>query len=196
MPGREIRCTVNLDIWYSINGSYTSYHVLLDQFYDYISYSKHKRCQLSDRLAIVRNQIQSKYTIPEIRNLWNDRSNILNISSSTTLDDFRRTCEEFKAELEEDNLYLQNILEEEVETHRQNEKRIRELEREYSQCESEIQSLNREIEWLENSSEEEILELKSEIFTLKSQLYQARKDIQDKDNYISSLEKKLLESEE
>ncbi|GBC04947.1 hypothetical protein RclHR1_05970004 [Rhizophagus clarus] len=160
MPGREIRCTVNLDIWYSINGSYTSYHVLLDQFYDYISYSKHKRCQLSDRLAI------------------------------------RRTCEEFKAELEEDNLYLQNILEEEVETHRQNEKRIRELEREYSQCESEIQSLNREIEWLENSSEEEILELKSEIFTLKSQLYQARKDIQDKDNYISSLEKKLLESEE
>ncbi|GES94262.1 hypothetical protein GLOIN_2v1792321 [Rhizophagus clarus] len=50
-------------------------------------YSKHKRRQLSDRLAIVRNQIQSKYTAPEFRNLWNDRLKISNISSSTTLDD-------------------------------------------------------------------------------------------------------------
>ncbi|GBB95945.1 hypothetical protein RclHR1_02650016 [Rhizophagus clarus] len=87
MPSREIYCTVNLDIWYSINGSYRPYNVPLDQFYDYISYSKHKRRQLSDRLAIVRNQIQSKYTAPEFRNLWNDRLKISNISSSTTLDD-------------------------------------------------------------------------------------------------------------
>ncbi|CAG8536557.1 14702_t:CDS:2 [Funneliformis caledonium] len=29
-----------------------------DQFYDYISYSKHKRCQLSDRLAIAKNTEQ------------------------------------------------------------------------------------------------------------------------------------------
>ncbi|GBC05315.1 hypothetical protein RclHR1_06170019 [Rhizophagus clarus] len=39
MPSREIHCTVNLDIWYSINGLYRAYHVPLDQFYDYISYS-------------------------------------------------------------------------------------------------------------------------------------------------------------
>ena len=89
----------------------------------------------------------------------------------------RRTCEEYKAELEEENYHLCSELQTEVDTNRQNEKRIRELEREYSRCESEIQSLNREIERLENASEEEILELKSKISTLKSQLYQAKKDV-------------------
>ncbi|GBB83622.1 hypothetical protein RclHR1_10310005 [Rhizophagus clarus] len=39
MPSRKIHCTVNLDIWYSINESYRAYYVSLDQFYDYISYS-------------------------------------------------------------------------------------------------------------------------------------------------------------
>lgn len=57
MPGREIRCTVNIEIWYSIDGMYRPYHVPQVQFYDYISYSKHKRCQLSDRLVIARNKI-------------------------------------------------------------------------------------------------------------------------------------------
>ncbi|UZO09461.1 uncharacterized protein OCT59_029684 [Rhizophagus irregularis] len=42
MPSRGIRCTVNLDIWYSIDGLYRPYHVPQDQLYDYISYSKHK----------------------------------------------------------------------------------------------------------------------------------------------------------
>ncbi|GES94250.1 hypothetical protein GLOIN_2v1792321 [Rhizophagus clarus] len=70
MPSREIYCTVNLDIWYSINGSYRPYNVPLDQFYDYISYSKHKRRQLSDRLAIVRNSNTIQNTAPEFRNLW------------------------------------------------------------------------------------------------------------------------------
>ncbi|CAI2185513.1 5095_t:CDS:2, partial [Funneliformis geosporum] len=37
----------------------------------------------------------------------------------------------------------------------------------------------------------EIVELKSEISTLKSQLYQARKDVQDKGKYISSLEEHI-----
>ncbi|PKY38909.1 hypothetical protein RhiirA4_483845 [Rhizophagus irregularis] len=39
MPSRGIRCTVNLDIWYSIDGLYRPYHVPQDQLYDYISYS-------------------------------------------------------------------------------------------------------------------------------------------------------------
>ena len=65
MPDRETRCTVNLDIWYTnIDGYYRPYHIPLDQFYDYISYSKHKKCQLSDRLAVARNQIQCNYTAP------------------------------------------------------------------------------------------------------------------------------------
>ena len=64
MPGREICCTVNLEIWYSIDEGYKSYHILQDQLYDYISYSKHKRRQLSDRLAIARNKIQCNYIMP------------------------------------------------------------------------------------------------------------------------------------
>ncbi len=64
MPGREIRCTVNMDIWYSIDGGYRPYHVPQNQLYDYISYSKHKRRQLSDRLAIARNKIQCNYIMP------------------------------------------------------------------------------------------------------------------------------------
>ncbi|GBB88673.1 hypothetical protein RclHR1_15220014 [Rhizophagus clarus] len=78
----------------------------------------------------------------------------------------RRTCEEYKAELKEENYHLQ------------------------------IQDLGKEIERLENASEEEISELKSEIFSLKNQLYQAKKDVRDKEKYISSLEKWLVESEE
>ena len=89
----------------------------------------------------------------------------------------RRTCEEYKAELEEENYHLRSELQTEVDTNRQNERRINQLERDYSRCEQEIQDLNREIERLENASKEEIVELKSEISTLKSQLYQARKDV-------------------
>ncbi|RIA79831.1 hypothetical protein C1645_839825, partial [Glomus cerebriforme] len=108
----------------------------------------------------------------------------------------RRTCKEHKAELEEENYYLCSGLQTEVDSNRQNEKRIRELERDYARCESEIQSLNGEIERLENASEEEISELKSEISSLNSQLYQAKKDVRDKEKYIASLEKRLVESEE
>ncbi|GBB93082.1 hypothetical protein RclHR1_21000007 [Rhizophagus clarus] len=101
----------------------------------------------------------------------------------------RRTCEEHKAELKEKNYHLRSELQTEVDINRQNERRIRELERNYSQCEQEIYNLSREIERLENASEEEIKELKSEISSLKNQLYQARKYIRDKEKYISSLEK-------
>jgi len=87
-------------------------------------------------------------------------------------------------------------LQTEVDTNRRNEKQIRDLECDYARCVQEIQDLNGEIERLENASKEEILELKSEISNLKSQLYQVRKDIRDKDNYISTLEKQLVESEE
>ena len=107
----------------------------------------------------------------------------------------RRTCEEHKVELEEENYHLCNDLQIEVNTNRQNEKRINQLERDYFRCEQEIQDLNREIELLENASKEEIVELKSEISTLKSQLYQAKKDVRDKGKYISSLEEQLVESE-
>ena len=108
----------------------------------------------------------------------------------------RRTCEEYKAELEEENYHLHSELQTEVDSNRQNERRIRELERDYSQCEQEIQNLNKDIEYLENASEEEIAELRSEISCLKSQLYQARKDVRDKEQYISTLEEQLVESEE
>ena len=79
----------------------------------------------------------------------------------------RRTCEEYKAELEEENYHLRSELQTEVDTNRQNERRINQLERDYSQCEQEIQDLNREIKHLENVSKEEIVELKSKISTLK-----------------------------
>src|SRR5579871_2151781 len=108
----------------------------------------------------------------------------------------RRTCEEHKAELEDENYHLRSELQTEVDSNRQNERRIRELEQEYSWCEQEIQNLNREIERLEHASEEEIAELKFEISNLKNQLYQARKDDRDKEKYISSLEARLVESEE
>ncbi|GES89645.1 hypothetical protein GLOIN_2v1778046 [Rhizophagus clarus] len=87
-------------------------------------------------------------------------------------------------------------LQTEVDSNRQNERQIRELEQEYSQYEQEIQNLNREIERLENASEEEIAELKSEISSLKNKLYQTKKDVRDKEKYISSLEARLVESEE
>ena len=108
----------------------------------------------------------------------------------------RRTCEEHKAELEEENYHLRSELQSEVETNRRNEKQIRDLKRDYDRCVQEIQNLNREIDHLENASKEEIAELKSEISSLKNQLYQARKDVRDKDKYISTLEKRLVESEE
>ena len=44
----------------------------------------------------------------------------------------RRTCEEYKAELEEDNHQLQEALQSEVDTNCQNERRINQLERDYS----------------------------------------------------------------
>ncbi|GES82985.1 hypothetical protein GLOIN_2v1792321 [Rhizophagus clarus] len=104
MPGREIRCTVNLDIWCSINGLYRPYHVPLDQFYDYISYSKHKRRQLSDRLAIAKNTAQKHALLNSQRQkgfhqvmnngrkmqplyLWSDQSNMPVNSSKTSLGD-------------------------------------------------------------------------------------------------------------
>ena len=89
----------------------------------------------------------------------------------------RRMCEEHKAELEEENYYLHSEIQIEVDTNRQNERQINQLERDYTRCEQEIQDLNKEIERLENASKEEIVELKSEISTLKSQLYQARKGV-------------------
>ncbi|PKY56529.1 hypothetical protein RhiirA4_411219, partial [Rhizophagus irregularis] len=64
----------------------------------------------------------------------------------------RRTCEEHKAELEEENFHLRSELQIEVDTNRQNERRINQLERDYARCEQEIQDLNREIERLENAS--------------------------------------------
>ena len=108
----------------------------------------------------------------------------------------RRTCEEHKAELEEENYHLRSELQTEVDINRQNERRINQLERDYSRCEQEIQNLNREIERLENASEEEIVELKSEVSSLKSQLYQAKKDVRDKEKVITDLEKRLEESKE
>src|SRR5205814_10172569 len=108
----------------------------------------------------------------------------------------RRTCEEHKAELKEENYHLRNELQTEVDINRQNEKQIRELERECVRCEQEIQTLNSEIERLENASKEEIAELKSEISSLKKQLYQAKKDICDNEKHISSIESQLVDSEE
>src|SRR5436189_580988 len=106
----------------------------------------------------------------------------------------RRTCEEYKAELEEENYHLHSELQTEVDINRQNERRINQLERDYSRCEQEIQRLQEQLERLENASEEEIVELKSEVSSLKSQLYQAKKDVRDKEKYISDLEKRLVES--
>src|SRR6266540_4255218 len=94
----------------------------------------------------------------------------------------RRTCEEYKAELEEENYHLRSELQTEVDSNRQNEKQIRELKHECVRCEHEIQTLNSEIERLENASKEEIAELKSEISSLKKQL--------------SSIESQLVDSEE
>ncbi|PKY57254.1 hypothetical protein RhiirA4_509408 [Rhizophagus irregularis] len=108
----------------------------------------------------------------------------------------RRTCEEYKAELEEENYHLRSELQAEVDSNCQNEKQIRELERECVRCEQEIQTLNGEIERLENASKEEIAELKSEISSLKKQLYQAKKDIRDNEKHISSIESLLVDSEE
>jgi septal ring factor EnvC (AmiA/AmiB activator) len=108
----------------------------------------------------------------------------------------RRTCEEYKAELEEENYHLSSELQAEVDSNRQNEKQIRELEHECVCCEQEIQTLNGEIERLENASKEEIAELKSEISSLKKQLYQVKKDICDNEKHISSIESQLVDSKE
>src|SRR5436190_10072710 len=108
----------------------------------------------------------------------------------------RRTLEDYKAELEEENYHLRSELQTEVDSNRQNEKQIRELERECIRCEQEIQTLNGEIERLENDLKEEITELKSEISSLKKQLYQAKKDIRNNEKHISSIESQLVDSEE
>ena len=50
----------------------------------------------------------------------------------------RRTPEEYKAELEEDNSCLREALQSEVDINRQNEKRINQLEQDYTRCEQEI----------------------------------------------------------
>ncbi|GBB92538.1 hypothetical protein RclHR1_02020020 [Rhizophagus clarus] len=76
----------------------------------------------------------------------------------------KRTCEEHKAELEEENYHLRSELQTEVDINCQNKRQINQLEKDYS-C-------------------------------LKNQLYQARKDMRDKGKYISSLEERLVESEE
>ena len=47
----------------------------------------------------------------------------------------RRTCEEHKAELKEENYHLRSELQTEVDINRQNEKQIRKLERECVRCE-------------------------------------------------------------
>src|SRR5947207_11360444 len=78
-----------------------------------------------------------------------------------------RTCEEYKAELKEENYHFRNELQTEVDINRQNERRINQLERDYFRCEQEIQDLNRKIKCLENALKEEIVELKSEISNLK-----------------------------
>jgi septal ring factor EnvC (AmiA/AmiB activator) len=108
----------------------------------------------------------------------------------------RRTCEEYKAELEEENYHLRSNLQTEVDTNRRNEKQIRELKCEYVRYEQEIQTLNGEIERLENASKKEIAELKSEISSLKKQLYQAKKDIRNNEKHISAIESQLVDSEE
>ncbi|GBC28494.1 hypothetical protein GLOIN_2v1778046 [Rhizophagus irregularis DAOM 181602=DAOM 197198] len=94
----------------------------------------------------------------------------------------RRTYEEHKVELEEENYHLHSELQIEVDTNRQNERRINQLKRDYTRCEQEIQDLNKKIECLENVLKEEIVGLKSEISTLKSQLYKARNYVRDKGN--------------
>ncbi|RGB29796.1 hypothetical protein C1646_766148 [Rhizophagus diaphanus] len=76
----------------------------------------------------------------------------------------RRTCEEYKAKLEEENYHLHSELQTEVDLNRQNEK-----------C-------------LKNASEEEMVKLKSEISSLKSWLYQAKKNSPDLYNPNINLE--------
>ena len=108
----------------------------------------------------------------------------------------RRTLEDYKAELKEDNSCFWEALQSEVDFNHQNEKWVNQLKWDYTQCEQEIQDLNKEIECLENASEEEKIELKSEISSLKKQLYHAKKDVWDKEKHISSLKKQLVKSEE
>ncbi|PKY57255.1 hypothetical protein RhiirA4_478196 [Rhizophagus irregularis] len=81
----------------------------------------------------------------------------------------RKTCEEYKAELEEENYHLRSELQTEVNSNCQNEKQIRKLE--------------------QNASKEEIAELKSEISSLKKQLYQTKEDIRNNEKHISNIER-------
>ncbi|RIA98023.1 hypothetical protein C1645_813413 [Glomus cerebriforme] len=98
----------------------------------------------------------------------------------------RRTCEEYKAELEEENYHLRSELQTEVDSNCQNERRINQLERDYSQCKQEIQDLNGEIKCLENTSEEEISELKQLAERVEQKaivdLYQLRTNAQNQIN--------------
>ncbi|CAI2180557.1 15997_t:CDS:2, partial [Funneliformis geosporum] len=63
MPVRDYLCTVNMNICYSIDGGYRSYHVPQNQLHNYISYSEHKRRQLSDRLKPARQMTPAPMTI-------------------------------------------------------------------------------------------------------------------------------------
>ncbi len=50
----------------------------------------------------------------------------------------RRTCEEYKAELEEKNCYFRNKLQTEVNSNHQNERQINQLKWEYAWCKQEV----------------------------------------------------------
>ena len=90
-------------------------------------------------------------------------------------------------ELGQVNQELQDIIQSEVAINKSNEKYINELERKYSICEKEIQSLNKELELLENVSDEEKAQLRSEISGLRIQIHKTKKEIQDKELYITNL---------
>ncbi|CAI2189248.1 2505_t:CDS:2, partial [Funneliformis geosporum] len=94
----------------------------------------------------------------------------------------RRTCEEHKAELEEENYHLRSEIQIEVDTNRRNEKQIRDLECDYDRCVQEIQILNREIERLENASKEEIIELNIPDFLAQLRLDLQNQGIDPNDN--------------
>ncbi|CAI2175893.1 7896_t:CDS:2 [Funneliformis geosporum] len=94
MPGRDYLYTVNINICYSIDGGYRSYHVLQDQLHNYISYSEHKRHQLSDRLRI---EIELKEI--NVKNLRFDHlicSDVLDIKLELFTDIPGSVCDIFK----------------------------------------------------------------------------------------------------
>ncbi|EXX64607.1 hypothetical protein GLOIN_2v1778046 [Rhizophagus irregularis DAOM 181602=DAOM 197198] len=86
----------------------------------------------------------------------------------------KRTCEEHKAELEEENYHLHSELQIKVNTNRQNERQINQLEQDYTRCEQEIQDLNKEIERLKNASKEEIVDLEEQLVESEEQVKKLR----------------------